>query len=169
MITIFRSRATVALLLERKRVEITPSNYLQRCRKHMSVQLLLTLLASAATIYLMGLSFISLGISATLLIFTILSSMYFRRHTKSLAVKGDALILNSFNRRSLVTSLRSVRKIRTRNVLGLHITRLDYNLDGRNRSTLVVNRSWAVPSTPERLLKKAIALSNKERIKKGKS
>lgn len=168
MITIFRSRATMALLLERKRVEITPLNYLQRCRVHMSVQLLLTLLASAASMYVMGLNFISLGISALLLISTIFSSIYFRKHTKSLAVKGDALILNSFDRRSLVTSLRSVRKVRTRQVLGLHITRLDYNLDGRNRSTLVVNRSWAVASTPERLLKKAIALSNKER-KKGKS
>lgn len=168
MITIFRSRATVALLLERKRVEITPLNYLQRCRVHMSVQLLLTVLASTAMIYAMGMNFLSVGIGAGLLIFAILSSIYFRKHTKSLAVKGDALILNSFNRRSLVTSLRSVRNIRTRQILGLHITRLDYNLDGRNRSTLVVNRSWAVTSTPERLLKKAIALSN-ERRKKGKS
>ncbi len=164
-----QARMAVERLTNRKRVDITPLNYLQRCAISMIVQVFLALAIATWVVYSIGLTFVTLGVSAAILISAVAFCLYFRKQTKSVAVKGDTLILNSYDKRSLVTSLRSVKSVRTVNILGVHFTRLKYKLDGVTRKALLLNRSWAVPSTPEHLIRKAIELSNKERKKKGKS
>lgn len=168
MLTFVHPRTTVERLVNRKRVDITPMNYLRRFSIHLTIYVLLSLGISGAIIVTQGLTYPALFSSVALSLSSIALWTFFRSRTKSVAVKGDTLILNSYHNHSLVTSLRSIKDVHTTRIPGVHITRLNFKLDGVNRSALVINRSWAVPSTPERMIRKAIALSKKERNKKGK-
>jgi len=158
-----QERVVIERLLNRKRVDITPLNYLKRCKRQMFVHVLVFLSAIAAILLQFGVTFISLGVSAGLLFSLAMIFLYFLKRTKSVAVKGDTLILNSFNKRSCVTSLRSIKNVNTHSFLGIQWTRMCYKLDGVTRSAFFINRSWAVVSTPEQLIKKAIQLSKKKK------
>ncbi len=157
------NRVILDQLYNRKRVRITPKDYLKRCRLYIMLHLMVIAIALFLLLSAIGVTFLSLGISGVIIASSIGLCYLFLKRTKSVAVKGDTLILNSINKQSCVTSLRSIKEVNTNTVLGLHLTRLDYKLDGVNRSTLVVNRSWAVPSTPEQLIKKAIQLSKRKK------
>lgn len=169
MVSQSRRRIIMHSLLNRDRTEITPRDYFKHCTTHLILHFVLGLALGSALIVWLGVSFISLGLAIALASIPALLCLRFRHKTRRVIVKGDTLILKNYHKRSLVTSLRSVKKVRTLCLPGIYITRLEYNLDGVTRSTLIVNRSWAVVNTPEQLMRKAIDLSRKERIKKGKS
>lgn len=157
---------SIERLEERKRVDITPKNYLSRCQRVFIIEILLTALAAGGVLYFFGVTFLTVGISGIMVLVCTAACLYVRKNTKAVAVKGDSLILNSFDNRSLVTSLRSIRSIKTKHFLLFHFTSLEFNLDGLNRTTIVINRPWAVEHKPEEMVKLAIALSKENREKK---
>lgn len=166
MISPGRSRSIMLSLLNRDRTEITPKDYFKRFVVHVIIQFVLGLALGASLLYWLGITVFSISIVAALTLIPLILSLRFRRRTRALVVKGDTLILKNYRKGSLVTSLRSIQKIRTIRLPGVYITRLEYNLDGKNRTTTVVNRSWAVANTPEKLIRKAMELSRRERNKK---
>jgi hypothetical protein len=153
-------------LINRDRTEITPRDYFKHCTAHIILQIFLGLSLGASMLVWLGVSFVSIAIAVALASIPALLCLRFRHKTRRVIVKGDTLILKNYHKRSLVTSLRSVKKVRTFRLPGVYVTRLEYNLDGVNRSTVIVNRSWTVAHTPEQLMRKAIDLSRKERKKK---
>ena len=62
-----------------------------------------------------------------------------------------------------MTSVRSVRDINTKSILGVQWTTIKYKLDGIKRSTFFINAKWAVSDTPEEVVRKAIDLSTKKK------
>lgn len=157
------SRVVIDRLYNRKRVDITPQNYLPRFKRHIALTLILSTLITALFLFQYGIDFITLGLSIGFFVLTMVVAVYFKKRTKSVAVKGDTLILNSFNKQSCVTSLRSIKKVHTNTFMGVQWTQMSYNLDGVTRSMIMINRSWAVSSTPEKLIKKAIQLSKRKK------
>ena len=157
------NRVVIDRLYNRKRVDITPRNYLPRFRRHIFLTLVFTSLITTLFLYLFNINFLTLGISIGFFVSAVAFIVYCQKHTKSVAVKGDSLILNSFKKQSCVTSLRSIKAIHTNTFLGIHWTQMSYNLDGVTRYMIVINRSWAVSSTPEKLVKKAIQLSKRKK------
>lgn len=166
MVSLSRTRIVMHSLLNRDRTEITPKDYFKRCVSNFILQFVLSSSLAALTLYGLGISVLSITLGAALILVPMIMCLRFRRNTRSVVVKGDSLILKNYRKRSLVTSLRSIHKIKTTRLPGIYITRLEYNLDGRNRSTLIVNRSWVMVATPEKLIRKAMKLSQKERNKK---
>lgn len=158
-----QKRIILGLLLSRKRVDITMKNYFTLIRSISYVLFLIILLVNITFLYYSRVTYFSLAISVgSVLMFGVI----FRRllkNTSSTSIKGDTLILNNYHNRSCVTSLRSIKQIKTASVLNIHVTHLYYNLDGRDRKTVIFTRKRSFSYTPEKLLKKAIELSKKQK------
>lgn len=147
----------------RKRLEITPNNYLKRSKVSIAVLLVITIFAGAVFIYFKGLTITTLLIAATLVGGMALLLFYFIKRTKAAAIKGDTIILNSIGDKSCVTSVRSVREIGTTSLMFVQWTRIKYNLDGATRSTFFINAPWSVKHSPELVVNKAIEFSTKKK------
>ena len=151
-------------LINRKRVGISPKNYLKKLRNITFIFLGITALSFTLNFYLNGLTYT--GLIGCVCCLGIIGSVgfYFQRYAKSTAVKGDTLILNSIKKKeSCVTSLRSVKEVKTISFLGLHWTNLQYKLDGVSKKVIIFNRASSVIVRPEIAIKKAIRLSKKQK------
>lgn len=92
--------------------------------------------------------------------FSLLISFLVIRNTQkslaSAALKGDALILNTIDNKNCVTTLRSIRKIKTNKIGNRTITALHYNLDGTlKKAVLVSSYENTFESTPSEVIKSA--------------
>lgn len=158
-----QKRIVLSLLLSRKRVDITSKNYFSLIRIVSFTLFMFILAANFWYLYLNQINFLTLGISfGNLLIFGLLFRNLLK-NTSRTSIKGDTLILNNSSNKSCVTSLRSIKKIRTSSLFNIQITHLYYNLDGKNRKTIILTRKNAYAFSPEMLLKKAIELSKKQK------
>ena len=147
----------------RKRLEVTPANYLKRSKVSIGILLVIALSSAVGLIFISGLTITTLVIAASLFGGTAFLLLYFVRRTKAAAIKGDTIILKSFGDKSCVTSVRSVRQITTTSLLFIQWTRIKYNLDGANRTTFFINSPWSVKHSPELVVNKAIEFSTKKK------
>ncbi len=158
-----QKRLILKLLLSRKRVDVTCSNYLSNVRNSLFAIFSGILLLNAYYLSIKGVDFLTLGLVGLNLLFFALLFIKIRRSTSATSVKGDTLILNNSNQKHCVTSIRSINKIHTTNILMFRITKFTFKLDGRNRSTILITRKSPFSFSPEHLLKKAIELSRKQK------
>lgn len=73
-----------------------------------------------------------------------LSAFIFRRNymtISSASIKGDSLILKNVKNQNCVTSLRSIKKLKSKKIGGLILTSIHYKLDGSNRRALLLSDS----------------------------
>jgi len=150
-------------LLNRKRVGVSPKNYLKKLRFISLFFLFVVISLSVINAYINGLTYLGILTSGAALILVLGAGCYFQCYAKSTAVKGDNLIINSLSNPSCVTSLRSVRNVRTKSFLGIQWTNLNYNLDGITKKVVILNRATSVTVPPEMAIKKAIRLSKKQK------
>lgn len=101
----------------------------------------------------------------TALGFSLLASIFLYRKNylllSSASIKGDSLILKNVKNQNSVTSLRSIRKLKTQRIGGMIFTFVHYKLDGSNRRALLV-------SGPENKLQPIVALRSAQRHYKNK-
>ena len=166
MVSLSRTRILITSLIKRDRTEITPKDYFKKFTRLIILQFCVGVALSALIILWLGVTFASLFIGVFLVIVPLVIALRFRTKTRRVLVKGDSLILKNYQKRSLVTSLRSIKTVRTYCLPGIHITRLVYNLDGRDKKVMIINSSWAVVNTPEKLIRKAMHLSKEEKRKR---
>lgn len=76
----------------------------------------------------------------------------FCRKMADIAVKGDILLINQFFSPCKVTSIKSVRAVKTRSFLQFSITSLTYSLDG-NRGKIILFESNSKGTRPEEIIK----------------
>lgn len=158
-----QKRLILKLLLNRKRVDITCANYLANVQNVLLSFYLIIVLLNVLYLYFQGIHFDTLGlVIGNLLLFAFLFRKI-RLSTSATSVKGDTLILNNSKKKHLVTSIRSINKIKTNSILIFQITRFYFKLDGRNRSTLLITRRNSFSFPPEPVLRKAIELSKKQK------
>ena len=156
-------RLLIEALLSRKRVNITPHNYFS-CLKYCFIAFFLFVLSSSVLIlFHYGITFTTLGICIGTITLSIVVILSIAKRTKFIAVKGDALIINSMSTISCVTSLRSIVIVKTSSFLGIQLTKLTYKLDGVSKRAMFYSVSSTTPFRPEKSIRKAIELSKKQR------
>lgn len=150
-------------LMANERITLFDKNYFRRIK--------LTLL---------GLLILSLGLFSTLYYFSILSitvwlvcggasvalllAFYIlSRRTRSASLKGDTLILNCMKSKSIVTSIRSVRRARTYRILTLHCTILNYSLDGRLYTSILFGNPPGVTISLDHVILHAVRWNKKQK------
>jgi len=106
-----------------------------------------------------------LTVCLAIIITCVIVVTYIIKNEKSAVVKGSILIINSLNSHSIIISLRSIRKVKTKSVLGMYMTKINYSLDGNKNIIRFIGRSHTLPVKPDVLLNNAI----KRVKKKGKS
>ncbi len=150
-------------LENREKVRITPTHYLKKWNLIFMLAALFILVLDFLILIALGKSFLTIGLIMLVSILPVFFVFYLRKHIKSTYMTGDALIFKSFDQTSKVTSLRSVRKVKTTSILGLQWTRLDYNLDGKHNSVLIVNVDFSDSTSTEHILTEAIDWSKKRK------
>ena len=71
--------------------------------------------------------------------------------------------MNDINNQSCVTSIRSIRKVKTTRFLGIYKTEITFHLDGLKQTVLFYNLTSSLPATPETSIKRALKISNLNR------
>lgn len=150
------------LIKNRKRIEITPCNYLGKFKFLIASIIAFTVIFDAYILIKFRITFTSLGIVAVLTLASIMISHYLKICAKTTTLKGDTIIFNSIDNKSSVTSIRSIRRIKSKSALGIQWTKLNYNLDGVSKSAVILNRIANGSINPELTLKKALELSKKK-------
>lgn len=158
-----KRRAFLKQIYARKRVDITSKKYLQKVKRFLTTGIILSIVMVATLILTLGINILSISMSFALLVVVFGLCNYLYRHIGATAIKADTLIVTSLNKRSAVTSIRSISKIKENCILGVQITKFKYFLDGRNRISVIINRDGAYPFTPAHSLRKALELSKKQK------
>jgi len=160
---VHKKRKLLYSLISRKRVDITPPNYLIKTKLYLFVFMVTNLVTISALIISFGITYMTLGITTFTASFSALIIGYVIKHAQTISIKGGTLITHSMAKRSSVMSLRSIRNVKSKGFFGIEFTTIKYNLDGQNKSTIIINRNNSVPATPERSIKKAIQIYKKEK------
>ena len=160
-------RVLLERLLSKQRIDFTSVNYFNRLKLFLLLLVITAMGSTALILSILGVTYFTLLLSVGISLFTIGAVCYLRSKVKSTSVKGDALILNSINRTSCVTSILSVKRVKTKSFFGLQWTNVNFKLDGVSRSALFFTIASSVPVRPEISLQKAIRLSKKQNGKYG--
>lgn len=158
-----QKRLIIKLLHNRKRIDITCSNYLSNVQNTLISLFVFVLVLNGLFLMVTGIEFITLGLVVFNLLFFAFLFRRIRKSTSATAIKGDTLILNNSKKKHLVTSIRSINKIKSFSFLMFQITKFSFKLDGKNRSTVLITRVNSFSFSPEHLLRKAILLSKKQK------
>lgn len=103
-------------------------------------------------------------ISVALGLLFILTAIIYRKNyliLSSASIKGDSLILKTVKNQNSVTTLRSIRKLKTQKIGRMIFTFVHYKLDGSNKKALLV-------SDIETKLQPVVALRSAQRHYKNK-
>ena len=155
-------RILIDCLLRRKRIDFSPNKYFKRLKTYLFFLISIAVLSGVYVIFSIGLSYTALLICFGIAL-TSLTIFYSLKKTKTTSVKGDTLIMNNINNQSCVTSIRSIRKVKTTRFLGIFRTELIFYLDGVKRKALFYNLASSLPVTPETSIKRAIKISQLKR------
>ncbi len=158
-----QKRIILSQLLSRKRVDVTSKNYINQIRNVSLLFFALIIVFIGFYLYVNNLTFVTIAVAAATLVFFGGILIFLRNQISGTAIKGDTLILNKDNKRFCVTSLRSIKEIKSFSLLFFQVTRLHYKLDGRTQSTLIFTVKNRCQFTPETLLRHAVILSKKQK------
>ena len=158
-----KQRALLDRLYARKRVRITPKNYLKSVKRVISTCFIFLAVIIGISLWALNFNYLSIAISVVIVCIAFKLFNFVTQNLRSTSIKGDALILTSINKRSVVTSIRSLQKIKSFHFIGLELTKMKYNLDGKECSSIIINREGAYPFSPERSIRKAYELSKKQK------
>ena len=158
-----KRRQIISKLLNKERVWVTPKNYLGRLKLTFILFAILSAITIALIYTFFGQSFLTLAICAISSLVCIFTIYYSAKHLFEASIKGDILIMNSLTESSKVTSLRSIRRVKTKSVMGLSVTKINYSLDGRNNTVRFINTFQSLPTQPDCILNNAIKKSKKRK------
>lgn len=88
---------------------------------------------------------------------------YFSKNIQASLIKGGTLILTDLNKRSYVTSIRSIRDARSLHIGSMQLTRINYELDGMVRKAIIVNTDRFIPFNTDKFLYKAKEIYKKQK------
>ena len=141
-------------ILKGDRVELVSSKAFQLIK----ISFLLVLITSVV-LFLNFFSPNKLSISSFLafcLISTLFIGIYafLYNRLKVASLKGDMIIIRALNNRTYVTSLSSIRRMKTYTFLGIHFTNLNIHLDGRTRKVTLISSVAFFPLSPEKSIRR---------------
>lgn len=159
-----KRRQILLQLLNKQRIVIAPENYFFRLKVFIGLVAAICIFIVGAILYSDIRSFISIGVSGLITISSVAIIYYSLKKLKSAAIQGDTLIIQSIDGNSKVTSLRSIRKVKTRSALGISMTNINYSLDGQSNSVVFIDMAHTMPLKPDVILNNAIEKSKKRKV-----
>lgn len=138
------------------RLRVTPKGYLKNAKRALLLYFFIGTFLSGTTLLILGKSFESMFISSSIEFLVIGSTLFFHRKIRSAAIKDGFLLMKTISGKSKVTSLRSIKNLRTRSFLGMQLTKLRYNLDGGNHTGLIITIVNSNRYTPEEIIRREL-------------
>lgn len=146
-----------------KRVVLAPGRSLARLKAVLIIILSLTMIGGFSFALLQkGPLYVSL-LSAVVALIAAAMIYHLGKRVRSASLKGDTLILKGINNKSCVTSIRSVRNVRTYNLFGVPCTTLRYNLDGKTHTSILFGNPPGASISVEHYLRNAMQGSKKQK------
>lgn len=142
--------------LDKKRVRITPRHYRR------NIKITIFFIAFILPGILMTISVNSgdrvliIGTAILTLVLISISILLTNTYFKSIALKGDSVLIKSLRNRNTVTSVRSIQDVKSRHLAGLTFTRFRFILDGKTNNIVLINRTSTLLFTPEASIRRAI-------------
>lgn len=161
--TMTKETQLIAEFSNRSRVRISPENYTKRVRLFLYAGIALIFLFDLYLLLSSRLTFLNLGVIASSIILGAGVYFFCSLKIKSTVVKGDTLIVKSLSQKNKVASLRSIKNVRTKSLMGIQWTNLKFSLDGRNESILFFGKSSQLPISPEVAIREAVKMSKKRK------
>lgn len=144
-----------AKLSENTRVDLYDKNYLFRI-KWTFPMLLLTSLISLSVLFSTGvMNQTQLIISSIVAMILLVIVQILARRARVAALKGDSIILKGIDSKSTVTSINSIRRANSYQILGIPVTHLNYTLDHQKKSSLVFGSPSGMKSPLDQLIRHA--------------
>lgn len=147
------------------RVDLYDKNYLFRIKWTFPILLLLSLITLSVLFSTDVMNQTQLIISSFVIMIMLFAVQIFLRRAHVAALKGDTIILKGIDSKSTVTSIRSIRKANTFQILGTSVTHLDYILDQQKKTSYV----FGSPSGMKFHVDQVIAHAKRFKKIKGKS
>lgn len=143
------------------RMNFTSSNYLSRVKIFLTLFVALVIVALAVIIANAGVTYKTLITVLGALISSYLIVSYICSHSQSASLKRDTLIFNSIKKRSLVMSVGSVSKVKSRCFFGLCSTFIHYKIDGRANWIFILTPE--MQTSPEKVINQALKLKRENK------
>lgn len=159
-----KRRQILLKLLNKQRVFIAPENYFFRLKVFIGLLATICIFIVGAILYNDIRSFVSIGVSSLIILSSVAIIYYSLKKLKSAVIQGDTLIVQSIDGNSKVTSLRSIRKVKTRSAFGVSMTKINYSLDGQTNNVVFINMAHTMPLKPDVILNNAIEKSKKRKV-----
>lgn len=137
---------------KRERIQITSGKHQYISFSLILIYTLLFLSTISFYLYRNGLTWELIIISAAMA-FLFYPLFVVCRKMADIAVKGDILLINQIFSPCKVTSIKSVRAVRTRSFLHLSVTSLTYILDGSKGKIILFERLRSKGNKPEEIIK----------------
>jgi hypothetical protein len=128
------------LLESNKRINLSGTKYFGRVKTLIYTIFIVLLLTTVALFLYDVFNLITSAIVGFTLFAVLLILTNFMRRFRSASVIGDSLILKNAQRKPYLTTLNTVKKARTYNILSVQCTLLDYDLDGYRHKTILIGK-----------------------------
>ncbi len=138
-------------LSKQERIHITSGKRKQTTQKIVITYLILSLGITVTYLILNGLN---LKIA---LIFGVLAGLFFPlfqilKKVSDISVKGEHMMINQFNYPCKVTSMKSIKDVKTRKFMRFTCTSLSFNIDGNRQKIILLKKIRPDGSLPEVLI-----------------
>lgn len=159
----YEKRSWFSSLMASDRIALTCPQYFKRLKTSLLIFSLLSVISIGLLISFSGLNFTTLGISMLYAFIAMFVIRYFSKNIQASLIKGGTLILTDLNKRSYVTSIRSIRDARSFHIGSMQLTRVKYELDGMLRKAIIVNTDRFIPFNTDKFLYKAKEIYKKQK------
>lgn len=137
------------------RVDLYDKNYLFRIKWAFPILLLVSLITLSVLFSTGMMNQTQLIISSLIVMILLFIVQILARRARVAALKGDSIILKGINSKSTVTSLKSIRKASSYQILGIPVTHLNYTLDHQNKTSIVFGSPSGMKSSLDQLIQHA--------------
>ena len=119
------------------RVNLYNKDYFRRMKWVLPVLLIIVPLTLATLFYFDIMGRAVLLISSAVCFLILATYQFILKRARIAALKGDTIILKGMDEHSTVASIKSIRRARSIQFLGIQVTRLIYIVDKKQRSSLI--------------------------------
>lgn len=163
LLAMHKKRTWFNRLTASERISLTCPHYFKNLKTYLLVFSLIIVGSIALILSFLGASITTLIIALISIFLAYFIIRYFARNIQASLIKGGTLIFTDLNQRSYVTSIRSLKNVRSVHLGSIQLTRLKYQLDGITRKAIIINNDNFIPFNTDRFLLKAREIYKKQK------
>jgi uncharacterized membrane protein len=147
-ITTRAKKIILSKLSKQERIHITSGKRKQTTRKILIAYLILSASSLATYFFLLGFNWkISIIFGAEIILFFVLLQKL--KKVADISVKGDHMMINQFNYPCKVTSISSIKDVKTKKFMRFTWTSLSFNIDGNRQNIILLKKIKPDGNLPE--------------------